>query len=526
MRGSFAICSLAIAAGVTVLLSNPFHTRSLHAEAIAASTTIGAVPSRLADRLSIVLRGVPASQEDRDKINLGQTDLKKLSEVYKADPRFAERLAGFWLEVLKVDAPFDLSMVENSNEVSLLSQLQPVIRNSPTALINRQPEGCNQPRLELFMAGQATREDVQRKEEQCAALPAGENKTTCENQLAGLRADLQRTNTFRAAHDCSCTTDQITSVNPWWNPSENVRACSSVVVTEVCGNRLQKCMPMDSRIVNRRIDAFLQPVLHDGNRFFDEVLSGLTLEPGMLIAKVIQEDRDFRSALTTTQTVLPGAVETFLKSQQGAMLLEQAAGNWNPSLVANQSARKTWRWIERGSGNAGILTTPQFHQVTNGYRAKANRTYESFLCRQFVIPPGIIDTDPNEPDLTKRQPCASCHVELEPLGNMFKRWPELGTNFLYNRSQDASGGFAPQPTGKFEAGTDVPDLARLIVQDARFAECTVQRAFEFLVGESPDDYDLEHHFPQWIKTLQDNNYKVWPVMQDIIRSVHFQGGWK
>jgi len=501
-------------------------TREYSAVASATLPDATAAPSLLADRLSIVLRGIPASQEARDMINRGETDLKKLAEVYKSDPRFAERLAQFWLEILKVGGPFDFSMVEDSNEVSLLSQLQPVIRRTPTALINRQPAECNQPRFELFMAGQATNEDVRRRTTRCDALPAGEDKTTCENQLTALRADLDRTNAFRAVHDCNCNNNQLSSVNPWWNPSEPVRVCSRVLVADICGARLENCMPMDSRIVNRRIDAFLEPLLHDGNRFFDEVITGLTLEPGMLIAKLIQDDRDFRTALTTTQTVLPGAVETFLASRQGSMILNQAAGNWSQSLVGNQSTRKTWRWIERGAGNAGVLTTPQFHQVTNGYRAKANRTYESFLCRQFVIPPGVTDTDPEEPDLTKRQPCASCHIELEPLGNMFKRWPELGTNFLYNRALDATGGFTPQPTGKFEAGSDVPDLAQLIVKDFRFAECTVQRAFEFLVGESPDDYDIEHHFPQWIKTLEANDYKVWPVMEEIIRSVHFQGGWK
>lgn len=517
---------LPVILGLAFIANKSVHLLRNFAVAADSEPTAVAAPSLLADRLSIILRGVPASQQERDAINLGQTDLNKLSETYKNDPRFAERLAHYWLEVLKVKGPFDFSMVENIDETSLLTQLQPVIRRAPTALINRQPPACDQPRLELFMAGQATQEEVQRKEDQCAALPAGEKKTTCENQLTALRADLERTNTFRAEHDCNCNNNQLSSVNPWWNPSEQVRVCTSVVTPEICGSRLQNCMPMDSRIVNRRIDAFLQPVLHDGNRFFDEVITGLTLEPGMLIAKLVQEDLDFRTALTTTQTVLPGAVETFLNSRYGSMILDQAAGDWSVSLVADQSTRKTWRWVERGQGNAGVLTTPQFHQVTNGYRAKANRTYETFLCRQFVIPPGVIDTNPDETDLTKRQPCASCHIELEPLGNMFKRWPELGTNFLYNRGLDASGGFTPQPTGKFEVGVDVPDLGKLIVKDVRFAECTVQRAFEFLVGESPDDYDIEHHFPQWIKTLESNGYKVWPVMQEIIRSVHFQGGWK
>lgn len=494
--------------------------------AIASDTQVGPAtePSRLADRLSIILRGVPASPEERAQINLGQTNLRELSEIYRKDERFSYRLAQFWLEILKIEAPFDLSMVENANEVSLLENLQPAIRGNPTALISRTPEGCNQPRFELFMAGQATREDVQRKVEQCNSLPDGQDKLTCENQLQNLRGDLQRTNTFREQHDCSCSPTELSSVNPWWNPSSTVRVCTSVVSADVCGGRLQNCMPLDSRIVNRRIDAFLNPVVHDGNRFFDEVLTGFTLEPGMLIAKSVQEDRDFRTILTTTETTLPGATETFLKTK-GAMIGNQAAGDWS-AMIANQSTRKAWRWIERGSGNAGVLTTPQFHQVTNGYRAKANRTYESFLCRQFVIPPGVTDTNPDEPDLTKRQPCASCHIELEPMGSMFKKWPELGTNFLYNSNAAAAGGFSPQPAGKFESGSDVPDLAKIIVKDSRFAECAVQRAFEFLVGESPDDYDIEHHFPKWISTLTQNNYKIWPVMQEIMRSVQFQGGWK
>lgn len=521
--------SLFIMSGLLVVVFGCQAARSglsVRQAAIASDTTVGPTtePSRLADRLSVILRGVPATQEERDKITQGKTNLVELSEVYKKDERFALRFAQYWLEVLKIEAPFDLSMVEDENEATLLASLQPVVRRNPTALISRQPAGCNQPRFELFMAGQATQDDVQRKESQCNALPAGQEKQVCENQLTNLRADLQRTNEFRATHDCSCSGNQLSVVNPWWNPSGTVSVCTSATTADVCGGRLQNCMPMDSRVVNRRIDAFLSPVLHDGNRFFEEAIEGLTMEPGMLIAKIVQDDRDFRTILTTTQTTLPGASETFLRSK-GSMISAQGAGDWS-ALVANQSERKEWRWIERGAGNAGVLTTPQFHQVTNGYRAKANRTYESFLCRQFVIPPGVKDTDPDEPDLTKRQPCASCHIELEPMGNMFKRWPEIGTNFLYKRNLNAQGGFSPQPSGVFESGTDVPDLAKIIVKDSRFAECTVQRAFEFLVGESPDEYDMKQHVPQWIETLKKNNYKLWPVMQEILRSVHFQGGWK
>lgn len=501
-------------------------------EAIASDVVAGMMsePSRLADRLSIVLRGVPASKEEREQLASGTTTMNALSEKYRQDQRFAERLAQFWLGVLKADSPFDFAMVENEMDVSLRTRLQPTFGAANSkALIFRGSPGCSEPRFEIYMIGQTTQQAVDAQKSRCTALPAGSEKQSCENVLTELEGDLLRTNTFRARHDCDCSSSKnAVDVAPWWNPEGKVKVCESVVVDSICGANLQNCMPLDSRIVARRVDGFLSPLSHDGNRFFDEVLTGLTLEPGMLIAKTVQEGRDYRTVLTTTQTVLPGAVETFLLSGKGSSLQTQSAGNFSngSGLVGNQSTRKSWRWVERGGKNAGVLTTPQFHQVTNGYRAKANRTYESFLCRQFVIPPGVTDSNPEELDLTKRQPCASCHIDLEPMGNMFKRWPEVGTNFLYSGNLNASGGFRVMPSGKFETGSDVPDLAAILVKDDRFAECAVQRAYEFLVGRAPDEYDFQNTIPKWKTMLVQNGFKLWPVMQEIVRSVHFQGGWK
>lgn len=488
-------------------------------------------PARQADRLSLVMRGVLASPSERDQLASGSITLSGLADSYRTDERFAQRLAQYWIKVLKADSPFDFAMVENAQEVTLLSRLQPVVRGNPTALIYRRPAGCAQPRFELFMAGQATQADVDAQRQRCNALPAGSEKDQCENRLNNLIADLERTNTFRAVQDCNCSNqenERVATVSPWWNPSGSVRVCQTVMANDVCGANLGGCIPLDSRVVNRRVDAFLEPLAHDANSFFDDVFEGLTLEPAMLIAKSVQEDRDYRSVLTTTETVVLGAVETFLLSAKGSSLRTQAAGNFanGANLRSNDSTRKSWRWVERAGNNAGVLTTPQFQQATNGYRAKANRAYEAFLCRQFVIPPGVSDTDPDELDLTKRQPCASCHIDLEPMGNMFKRWPEMGTNFLYNASLNSAGSFRLHPSGEVEQGVDVPGLARILVKDDRFAECAVQRAYEFLVGRAPEEYDFEQTIPKWKSMFVQNGYKLWPVMQEIIRSVHFQGGWK
>jgi len=506
-------------------------------------------PARLADRLSVVMRGVPASASEKQQMEDGATDLRGLAEKYRTDERFAERLTQYWAQVLKITAPIDFSMIENRKGESLLSDLRvPISVSGSRSLIYRKPESClstDPPRFELYFRIQSTANDVERLRKRCDSLPAGSSgQQECEIDLRREESRARVTENFRAIHDCTCA--EAIDVNPWWNPASTVKACPTLIqscpmggdgkctkngpenLVELCGQNLSKCMPFDSRIENASIPSFLDPLPHDGNRFFSEVYVGLTLEPAMLIAKTIQDNRDYREILTTTKTVLTGAVESFLKSPRGEVIRSQSAGGFNNgnTLVANQSERKSWRLVERGSGNAGVLTTPAYHQVTNGYRAKANRAYESFLCRKFVIPPGVVDGNPEELDLTKRQPCASCHIELEPLSKMFKRWPEEGTNFLYTASNDAKGGFTLHPQRKFEAGEDVAGLASLLVKDERFAECAVQRAFEFAVGREPSEYDVEHFFPKWKQKFVSENYKVWPVMLEIIQSVYFRGGWK
>lgn len=451
-----------------------------------------AEPARIADRLSIIMRGTIASDEERLQFQQGKITLSALAERYKADQRFAERLAHFWTETLKIEGPFNFDMVEDTTpqKVTLFSKINPVANVNSTALILRKPTSCGAneaPRFELYANGNA------------------------------------RNKAFTDLHECAC--NSAIQVKPWWSPNEDVRVCPTV--SQKCGSQLSNCMFVDSRFSSANVPANLDAITHKGHGLLDEVVKGLTLEPGMLIAKTIQEDRDYRTILTTTQTILPGPVEAFLLVK-GNLLISQSAGRFadGKSLNASRAQQNSWRWVERGAGNAGILTTPQYQQVTNGYRAKANRAYESFLCRQFIVPAGVTDGNAEEEDLTRRQPCASCHVELEPLGNMFKRWPEVGTNFLYDRNRNASGHFDIQPGGIRQTGTDALGAAQAFIKDDRFAECAVQRAYEFLVGHAPTQYDKDHSFPVWTKNLKANNYKLWPVMQDILSSTHFQGGWK
>lgn len=72
--------SVLIAVSVIALLNMPtqwntFDELRSGESAVASDSPIenSTVPSRLADRLSIILRGVPATQQERDKINAGQT---------------------------------------------------------------------------------------------------------------------------------------------------------------------------------------------------------------------------------------------------------------------------------------------------------------------------------------------------------------------------------------------------------------------------------------------------------------------
>ena len=167
-----------------------------------------------------------------------------------------------------------------------------------------------------------------------------------------------------------------------------------------------------------------------------------TMEPGMMIAKIISQDRSWNEVLTTSKGVVNGATAYLIGNKKVGHkyidnFLPNIAGNdAYPNRLTNlvfknakPSNYKNFAEVETGGLKAGIMKTMAFHKVTNGHRAKANRIRQSLLCQEFT-PPDEPQTESDEEDLSKRPYCSHCHKVLEPMTNFFSHWPD-SDNFEY-----------------------------------------------------------------------------------------------
>jgi hypothetical protein len=158
-----------------------------------------------------------------------------------------------------------------------------------------------------------------------------------------------------------------------------------------------------------------------------------------------------------------------------------------------------------------------FHQVTNGYRAKANRVYEGFLCRRFIISAEVPSSPSDVTDLTKRQPCAQCHQTLEPLGGFFGKWEQTGINYLYDSTRNAQGSFGNS------MGDDTKALGEALSAEGDFDKCAVQRAFEIAMGREITIKESQTILPELVKKFRENGRKFWPVLKAIMNAPFFKG---
>jgi hypothetical protein len=100
-----------------------------------------------------------------------------------------------------------------------------------------------------------------------------------------------------------------------------------------------------------------------------------------------------------------------------------------PARLAPVQA-STWVPVEdRGPHAAGVMTMPIFLLKYASSRQRAHAIYSAFLCHDFVAPTARL-VPSNEPDLTRRPGCASCHRRLEPLSAYFARIRDSDWTYL------------------------------------------------------------------------------------------------
>ena len=145
------------------------------------------------------------------------------------------------------------------------------------------------------------------------------------------------------------------------------------------------------------------------------------------------EDRDFREVLTGKETWVNGPLAQFYKTvQRGACCGPEANFGMHgeteplfdparvPTDLLPHDVDRWERVADRGAHAAGILTMPMYLEKYASARARAAAIYNDFLCKSFSA--GQAELTPSEdPDLTRRPGCQTCHAALEPLAAYFAR---------------------------------------------------------------------------------------------------------
>lgn len=210
------------------------------------------------------------------------------------------------------------------------------------------------------------------------------------------------------------------------------------------------------------------------------------------------------------------------------------------TLVPEDTA--TWLTVaDRGPHASGLLTMPIFLTKYGSRRARAHVVYNAFLCRDFVA--DAVKLEPsNEPDLTRRPGCSTCHQTLEPMASYFTRIMESDWTFLpadrfpmddarcakgkggpicktiYDPAFDKlRGGYAS--VANAEAGPQ--GLASAIATSRELAPCVVQTVAQSLLGRAlaPEDAAWK---AELAKRFVDGGYRMRALVRAIVTSPRYR----
>jgi hypothetical protein len=272
------------------------------------------------------------------------------------------------------------------------------------------------------------------------------------------------------------------------------------------GNHVQYGVRMRTRLYEPTEGALNRSFVEQTLRFVD---------------RIVDEGRPWSDVLLSEEAEINGPIAHYLREQTRTAIDSNLSarpdlGYVVPSTLA-QTDRDTWVKVRSTGKAAGVLTQPLYLLKFATNRARANRFYNAFLCSAFQAPPGGLpsSTEPcaQEPNLTRRCGCDSCHKTLEPMAAHWGRFSERGLHELklpaFDPACAADGGTSPHCAtyyvteartaaeasyvGKlkaylfadgFEGNIDLGPraLAQQHVMNGDFARCTAKKEFERLVG--------------------------------------------
>lgn len=446
--------------------------------------------TRKFDRLALALVGSPATPAQKASLPADRKGLETLAEELRRTPAFQQRLADFWLQILKISA--------NVEPYSLMTD--PTNAHSTYAVETR---GNGTLPMHEYMSFYFQR-GIIHHDKKCQGRPLV--TTWCYGDRQPCHSEVG------TATPC----EKTVVVTPYYNSDLEFAVPAMLLQEDFCGKSLEKCFPTDIRRDPIHGGTFVK-----GDHFETDIVGGFTREPGELIAKVVADGRPWKDTLTGTQSVLNGSQVATLKKWNKVITAVSPPGTYrktatDPSLTlpALASNDRAYAWVERGPLHAGILSTLAFQRTNNGWRAKANRAREALLCRKYVAPAGAKQIPSDEANLAKRPYCSSCHVSIEPMSQFFGRWPKSGTNYAYDASDKVN------DAGSYDgvSGQGIVDFARIFAATDDFKHCAVERAFEFISGRSMTLNEDKLLKPQLLTAYAKGGETVWPVMLEIIRS--------
>lgn len=513
-------------------------------------------PERVIDRVALALTNkLPSAELKRDFL-AGKKKLQDIvAELVKSED-FLTASARFWMTKLKLNGVVDFENI-NSGGRSVLNDISPgrLTENSLTLqwsavtfpqtfrdYLSANVVSAGYYRLEIDtiarLQGVANNEEFLqrmsvRAKYDCARSAASlASRSIARNNGLACPApgptDTHYTVSTTSPNTCVLTgvSDDTLASNvvqgPWFAPSDNTQVMVCPGIVDRCGSNLERCFPSSELVANS--SNYSGPA----NAFLPNLREDFTIEPGMIAAGIIQNDRPWEDVLRGTDGPMTGTMEKFLSNSWGSRILANMPpgsykdGSGESTLDSNRSGTdRSWKWKERGGLHAGVLTTMAFQKATNGWRAKAALSLEAFLCRQFAVPEGVAVLPSAEVDLTRKPYCQSCHSVLEPLSYFFGRWPNVGnTNYSYNPTASVVS------SGVFEgmSNADTNGLAKVYTSTQDFHTCGVTRAFEFMVGREMSPEEVVSILPRLTNVYQSSGGRIAPVFKEIAKTSLFGGG--
>jgi len=489
---------------------------------------------RQADKVAIALTGQPLPSDLRTRFINEQITLEALADQLSASPEFIEHFAQYWTKLIGMQSPIDVYALKNTKGQDI---------NNLLGRANWQGLGTgDEPKMNVdYLTKYIASHEVGPVElglVQCSDAPllvwgpsngmikqltraavdqlGPDDKATTPIQ-AGTQPLWQRLLEIAKETTAVCEDTTLVTVKPYWDPEQVTTHAryAGVQAYKVPPKVLERCGPAMINCNLRNAQGF--------DSFMDDVGRDLSMEPGYLIAHTVAEDQPFSDVVTSPTTIMTGTYAYFMgglgkglwANYPGAGIVDIDQPIFNPG---SRIDRNHYR-VNRSPLHAGILTSPAFQIITNGRRAKANRAYETFLCKKFTVPEGAqADPSDSNPDLTKRTYCTYCHKSLEPMAAFFNRWPTTGvTQYVYDNGKTVV------DTGRFNGsqGDGAIAFGKILAESEAFDECSVRRAFEYLNGRKMSSVELENKLPTYVSDFRSSSKNLRAIMKAMVLAPEF-----